>query len=177
MAEPVAPQPDDKDWTWATERVCDECGFDPTSVDRQDLSRAIEATTARWTEVLARPDAGSRPAPAVWSALEYGCHVRDVHSTFAGRVRSMLALDNPRFANWDQDATAVAERYWEQDPPTVARELAAAAQDAGAAFEDASDDASWDRPGTRSNGSVFTVESIGRYYLHDVVHHLHDVRG
>ena len=28
----------------------------------------------------------------------------------------------------------------------------------------------------RSNGSEFTVESLGRYHLHDVVHHLHDVR-
>ena len=34
----------------------------------------------------------------------------------------------------------------------------------------------WDRRGTRSNGSVFTVESLGRYHLHDVVHHLWDVR-
>jgi hypothetical protein len=35
----------------------------------------------------------------------------------------------------------------------------------------------WDRPGVRSNGSEFTVESLGRYHLHDVVHHLHDVAG
>ena len=31
------------------------------------------------------------------------------------------------------------------------------------------------RRGTRSNGDVFTVESLGSYHLHDVVHHLHDV--
>jgi hypothetical protein len=34
----------------------------------------------------------------------------------------------------------------------------------------------WGRRGTRSNGDVFTVESLGRYHLHDVVHHLWDVR-
>ena len=28
----------------------------------------------------------------------------------------------------------------------------------------------------RSNGTVFTVETLGRYHLHDVVHHLWDVR-
>ena len=33
----------------------------------------------------------------------------------------------------------------------------------------------WQRAGRRSNGSVFTVASLGTYYLHDVVHHLHDV--
>ena len=32
-----------------------------------------------------------------------------------------------------------------------------------------------DRRGTRSNGDVFSVESLGSYHLHDVVHHLHDV--
>jgi len=30
-------------------------------------------------------------------------------------------------------------------------------------------------PGARSNGDRFTVESLGSYHLHDVVHHLHDV--
>jgi len=33
----------------------------------------------------------------------------------------------------------------------------------------------WSRPGRRSNGSVFTMESLGLYYLHDGQHHLHDV--
>jgi hypothetical protein len=34
----------------------------------------------------------------------------------------------------------------------------------------------WDRPGRRSNGSSFTATTLGQYFLHDVVHHLHDVR-
>ena len=33
----------------------------------------------------------------------------------------------------------------------------------------------WQRTGRRSNGSAFTVETLGRYHLHDVVHHLWDV--
>jgi hypothetical protein len=35
----------------------------------------------------------------------------------------------------------------------------------------------WERPGRRSDGARFTVESIGRYYLHDIEHHLWDVTG
>jgi hypothetical protein len=34
----------------------------------------------------------------------------------------------------------------------------------------------WDRPGRRSDGASFTVDSIARYYLHDIEHHLWDVR-
>ncbi len=33
----------------------------------------------------------------------------------------------------------------------------------------------WARTGRRSDGAVFTAETIGRYFVHDWVHHLHDV--
>jgi hypothetical protein len=33
----------------------------------------------------------------------------------------------------------------------------------------------WSRPGRRSDGATFTVNSLSRYLLHDIVHHLHDV--
>jgi hypothetical protein len=29
---------------------------------------------------------------------------------------------------------------------------------------------------TRSDGALFDVESFGRYFLHDLVHHIADVR-
>jgi hypothetical protein len=38
-------------------------------------------------------------------------------------------------------------------------------------------DVQWDRPGRRSNGSVFTVDTLARYHLHDIEHHLVDVAG
>jgi SAM-dependent methyltransferase len=107
--------------------------------------------------------------------LQYACHVRDVHRVFGERLQLMLEEDEPRFANWDQDEAAVAERYDVQDPTVVAEEIGAAAE-AVAAQYDAVRDHVWGRRGLRSNGSEFTVESIGRYHLHDVVHHAHDVR-
>ena len=45
--------------------------------------------------------------PSVWSTLEYGCHIRDVHRIFNDRVRLMLDEDEPLFPNWDQDETAI----------------------------------------------------------------------
>ncbi len=59
-------------------------------------------------------------------------------------------------------------------PANVATELADAT-DAAAAVYDSVSCPDWDRPGTRSNGSRFTVDTLGRYHLHEVVHHLHDV--
>ena len=81
--------------------------------------------------MLGRPTPRVRPAPGIWSPLEYACHVRDVHRLFAERVALMLAQDEPRFDNWDQDETAVASRYAEQDPATVDAELVEAAGHVG----------------------------------------------
>jgi hypothetical protein len=33
----------------------------------------------------------------------------------------------------------------------------------------------WGRPGRRGDGAGFTVETLAQYFIHDPVHHLHDV--
>jgi hypothetical protein len=87
----------------------------------------------------------------------------------------MLREDAPAFPNWDQDATAVATRYHAQDPAEVAAELRDAATDVQDAFASVERE-QWQRTGVRSDGSVFTVETLGQYFLHDLAHHLADVR-
>jgi hypothetical protein len=87
----------------------------------------------------------------------------------------MLDQDGPSYPNWDQDATALAERYDLADPEVVALELVEAAEALAARF-DAVAGEQWDRTGFRSDGARFTVESFARYLIHDPVHHLHDVR-
>ncbi len=168
--------PDEKDWTWVLEEVCPQCGFDTAEVDRDDLDSRIVATSRAWEAILGRPDVRERPDDATWSPLEYACHVRDVHRVYAGRVGRMLTEDDPHYENWDQDVTAVEERYGEQDPAVVSRELAAAGEELGALFAGVTGDG-WSRTGRRSDGATFTVDSIGRYYLHDIEHHLWDVTG
>jgi hypothetical protein len=174
MPSDVEPEPDTKDWTWVLERPCFECGFDPSAQALGDLPRLVHDTAMTWSDVLARADVGVRPAPDVWSPLEYACHVRDVHVLFAQRLRAMLDEDEPTFANWDQDATAVEGDYGSQDATTVAVELIEAAGTVAGVYAGVTD-ATKDRPGVRSNGDRFTVETLGSYHLHDVVHHLHDV--
>jgi len=170
----VTIEPDTKDWTWVLGSPCPDCGFDPAEVRAEDLAELIHDNTRGWFGALDGPDASTRPVPTVWSPLEYACHVRDVHRVFGERLTLMLEQDDPRFANWDQDVTAVESRYAEQDPATVSVELVEAAADVAAIYAGVTGD-QWQRPGRRSNGSVFTVETLGVYHLHDVVHHLHDI--
>ena len=171
--EPVV-EPDDKDWTWTLRQQCPECGFDAGSVAAADIATLVTACTDPWPEVLQRPDAGRRPRAATWSPLEYACHVRDVCRLFEQRLQLMLTEDSPTFTNWDQDETAVRERYGEQQPAVVARERAEAAAGLAGAYARVPGDA-WGRTGLRSDGSEFTVLTLGQYGLHDLAHHLWDV--
>jgi hypothetical protein len=172
MPEPIAP--DTKDWTWVLEQPCPECGFEPTAQTLADVPRLIHDTAMVWSEVLRRPDVRDRPAADVWSPLEYACHVRDVHRVFAERLEWMLNQDGPHFANWNQDETAVAARYAEQDPAEVAVDLIEAAGHVAGSYSTVTPETAG-RPGFRSDGSEFTVETLSLYHLHDVVHHVHDV--
>jgi hypothetical protein len=168
--------PDTKDWTWVLRRPCPECGLDTNSFSRAEIPEMIRANAAAWGEALAAPDAARRPRPDKWSPLEYGCHVRDVFRLYDYRLGLMLAEDDPLFPNWDQDETAVRDRYGEQDPADVARQLTEAADALAGRFAAVSDD-QWPWPGRRSDGAAFTVETFGRYFIHDPVHHLYDVTG
>jgi hypothetical protein len=171
----MAITPDDKNWTWVLERPCPECGFDATGIACTDVAGALRENAAAWPSVLSMPRAAERPSEDKWSALEYGCHVRDVFVLFDKRLLLMLENDDPEFENWDQDRTALAERYAEQDPDRVAGEIVPAGNALADRFDSVPVD-SWSRTGRRSDGSLFTVDTLSRYLLHDPVHHLYDVK-
>jgi hypothetical protein len=169
-------EPDTKDWTWVLERPCPECGLDTSTLRRDEIGAMVRANAGAWQSLLAGPgDHRRRPSPARWSPLEYACHVRDVLRLYEERLTLMLAQDGPRFANWDQDATAVEDDYAAQDPAAVSAELGAAAEVIAAHFDTVAGD-QWQRTGFRSDGASFTIETFARYFVHDPVHHLNDVR-
>ncbi|WP_319459091.1 DinB family protein [Micromonospora sp. RTP1Z1] len=172
MQQPPAVPPETADWTFVITEGCTECGFSPQEVT--STGERLRATIPTWRAALARDDASVRPSPTVWSPVEYACHVRDTCRIFRNRLELMLREDDPVFANWDQDATAVDEGYFHQVPAEVADQLAAEAAATAAAFDAVRAD-QWERPGRRSNGSAFTVGTFAVYFLHDIAHHVHDV--
>jgi hypothetical protein len=168
--------PDTKNWTWVLERTCAECGYDASVVEDAAIGSLLRANAAAWPSVLQRAEVTVRPNDSTWSPLEYAAHVRDVYRLFLVRLNLMLDEDDPLFANWDQDATAIEERYNEQDPQAVGSDVIEAGTALADAFDAVSADA-WARTGRRSDGARFTVSSFGKYLVHDPVHHLWDVTG
>jgi len=167
-------EPDTKDWTWVAERPCAECGFDPATVSTDDVAPLLRRTAERWVSFLSgdRDDLRARPDDSTWAPIEYAAHVRDVIRIYDERLRLMVETDDPLYQNWDQDKTAVEDRYLEQDPLEVSRDIAAGGLALADRFAAVTD---WQRPGRRSDGARFTTESFARYFLHDLLHHLRDV--
>ncbi|TFD47825.1 DinB family protein [Cryobacterium frigoriphilum] len=168
--------PDTSDWTWVLERPCGACGLRAGAVAFDELPGLIRGNAAAWLPVLGRADAAVRPNDHTWSPLEYAAHVRDCCRLFDERLSRALHENDPQLADWDQDATAIAARYDLQDPETVGRELEAAAASVAEAFA-AVPVGAQGRTARRSDGASFTVTTLGQYFLHDIVHHLHDVAG
>jgi hypothetical protein len=167
--------PDTKDWTWVLERPCADCGFDASGCEPQAVAALVRENASVWHRLLAdgviKP---GRPNNETWSSLEYACHVRDVYRRYDERIALMLAEDDPLFPNWDQDTSAIEERYDDQDPAEVIKGLVVAAEGIASRLDGVTD-AEWERKGRRSDGASFTIASISKYMVHDPIHHVWDV--
>jgi DNA segregation ATPase FtsK/SpoIIIE, S-DNA-T family len=161
--------------------AADECGFVYDAVENAAVPDALRAAAATVADLLSRPQLADavlrRPEPAVWSALEYGGHLRDV--CLAQRDRALLALvvDAPSFAPMYRDERVGLARYNDDDPAVVAAELVMAADLFARLLERLDADQlarpciyNYPEPARRDVGWV------GRHTLHEVIHHLADVR-
>jgi hypothetical protein len=157
---------------------CKECGYS-YDVGRTEVLGWLRSDTDAFVERLAAIDDDAvrvRPAPGVWSPLEYACHVRDVLQVQRGRVRQALDEDEPAFTPMGRDERAVERRYNHQDPQQVQTEI----QAAGEAFRtllEGLDDAGWRRRGLYNypTPELRTVEWIGVHTVHELFHHRRDL--
>jgi len=170
---------DDRDWTWVLERPCDECEYVADALSRGQLAARIRAVGGAWRQLLGRGPAVEMLRDGddrTWTPLQYGCHVRDIFELFEERTRKMLKKRKPpTFKDWDQEEAAEKGNYASQDPAKVAYALATKAGKY-ADLLDRVDNDEWVKEGMRSDGAAFTVESLARYCLHDVEHHLWDAQ-
>ncbi|WP_426505314.1 DinB family protein [Dactylosporangium sp. McL0621] len=156
---------------------CDECGFAYDSVAADGVPGRLGGLAGRYAAALAGvPDVRRRPAPDVWSALEYTCHLRDVLRVQRERLDLALHADAPEFAPMGRDELAVTAAYNSQDPAAVLAALAAAADVLATAFA-ALGPAELDRVGLYPwpQPTPRTLLWLGRHTVHEGEHHLMDI--
>src|SRR6478672_5783308 len=97
--------------------VCDECRFDGSAHTRDDAKGTLRATGLRWRWTVEDVDPAlltRRPAPAVWSVVEYIDHSaiiieamgRLLHAMTTTGVEPFEAPNGP-FAKPDDEPTAL----------------------------------------------------------------------
>jgi hypothetical protein len=156
---------------------CEECGFSYETLGAQDVAPAISAFGERYRRAMAgtSPDAARRrPAPEVWSPLEYCCHARDVF--LVQRDRAVLALveEGPAFRPMYRDHRVAACRYADQGPEEVLAQLEMAARLLSLLFAGL-EPAQWGRTFIYSSGGPHDMTWLGRHTYHEGLHHLMDV--
>src|SRR5690625_1825880 len=168
-------EPETKDWTWVLRQECSECGEDVGQLSLADAIERLREFQEPWRVGLEQPGLATRPNDRTWSRLEYACHVRDALAVFRGRVELMLQRDEPTFCYCYQAEAREAGSYDEVAPTNAAEEVRAALDATIEMLSELGPDVI-DRRGLRSDGAAFTVFSLTQYFVHDVAHHLVDVR-
>jgi hypothetical protein len=160
---------------------CAECEFTYGLVGPDDLASALRTIARRYraalfTDRAVERSVRSRPSAGVWSALEYGCHYRDV--LLAQRERVLLALveECPTFAPIYRDQRVELARYSSEDVGTVVGEIEMAADLIAWVFDGLSS-VQLARPCIYNypEPTERTVEWMGDHALHEGAHHLRDI--
>jgi hypothetical protein len=155
---------------------CDACGFDGARYDDAELLRAVRGLGPRWRSLLFEtgPELRARPAPEVWSALEYAAHSRDITALHVFGVEQALALDEPAFPPIEDDlVSSAAASYGSADPEAVLDALEDQATRLAQLVDDAGRDR-WSR-GLTIGADRSDVRRLLEHALHDSLHHLDDV--
>ena len=159
---------------------CAECGYVYEDLAVAAIAPALLALGPRYREQLDGADpvtAARRPAPTVWSALEYASHVRDVLLVQRDRVVLAQVEERPSFARMYRDERVELCAYSAYPIATVVDQLEMAARLCAGTFG-AIEEQAWARcflynwPAPLEHDLAW----LGRHAVHEGVHHLLDVR-
>ena len=100
------------------------------------LLRATIATLTAEVDALSAEALAWHPAPGEWCVKEVLGHLIETERRgFAGRIRIILASQEPTLESWDQNAVAAARRDCERDGRALLGELAAMRADSARLVE------------------------------------------
>jgi hypothetical protein len=155
--------------------TCTECGF--TYDESLDVPPLLVAGVAETVSLLRTGDLRTRRSPEVWSPLEYACHLRDMLLVQRERVLLARRVVRPDCTPMGRDERVEHDGYADQAPADVARQLT----DAGELFANVLRRLpahEWERAVLYRypEPTVRTLRWVALHTLHEVRHHLLDIR-
>jgi len=158
--------------------VCASCAMTFYSVEIMAALADISAVPQSVRDVVASASESElrrRPAPHIWSAIEYVCHLRDVYATYTIRLHRARTENSPAVEPMFSDLRAARFRYAQLPLAPVLDELAdhvVGFREEAATFAPAD----WQRTVSRRPDEVRTARWLVRQALHEGRHHLTDIR-
>jgi MOSC domain-containing protein YiiM len=157
--------------------TCQRCGFDSRRWQRQDASAIFKLLGCWWrlaTAEVSANDLNRRPAPGVWSALEYGLHSAFVLPIL--RYELEVILDHDRADVHDpcpeidiEDAT----RPLTLDPESILDDLEREGASLSRLVDSCQD--GWGHLGLMDDRTWWQADATLRHVVHDTTHHFLDV--
>ena len=155
--------------------TCDECRFDGSAYTRDDARGTLRATGTRWRWTIEDVDPAlliERPAPGVWSVVEYIDHSALIIEAMGRLLHAMTTTGADPF---DSPAGPLASE--DDQPTTMAVDDVLARLDANVARLDAKARSlqgdAWAST-VVIDGEPRTADEVLRHAVHDSTHHLMD---
>lgn len=158
--------------------LCVECGFEHELTAAPRTADLIPEHAAAFAQVLrGGADPATRRDPAVWSPLEYGCHLRDMFIVQRERVLLALRADRPFVVPMGRAERVQHDGYADQDPDDVVRQLTECAALLGHLLGRLTEE-SWGRTLVYNypDRAERSLAWLAVHTLHEAVHHTHDIR-
>ena len=156
--------------------ACGVCGIDEDRLSIRDALDALRTFPGRFrrsVDGLSDAELEVRPAPDVWSVLEYLVHTREVLDIIGMGLPLVLEQPGIAFPELDVDESAATRPDW-----VMERDLALGGIDQAVAVllaeADGVTDEAWTRPftiGTEAHDAGWNV----RHAAHEGAHHLRDI--
>jgi hypothetical protein len=141
---------------------------------RVEIVKTLQATPVVVRVLVAEVDDARlrrRPAPGEWAIIEVVAHLADTEERALGRVRRMLAEDDPELASFDQEALAEERHYLDLDLEGELTRLEQLRREHLAVLEGL-DGARWERTGRHGEHGHLTVELYETHAAAEEVDHL-----
>src|SRR5690348_9043009 len=136
----------------------------------RDVAGVLESSglaLANLLRSLPREAATWQPAPDQWCVNECAGHIIEAERRgFNGRIKTILAEDEPRLVGWDPPTVARERRDCDRDPQDIAAELEQIRRDSVALVRSLTAD-QLQRAGIHPDVARLTVNDL----IHEWVHH------
>jgi hypothetical protein len=160
------------------QETCSECDFDQSATPPRDVAAALPPLSLAIGDgirAIADSELRHRPAPTVWSPLEYLGHLRESMAFHRWLIEHALSEDNPLIPMVDPDESVAQSAYNVADFEDLIGQFDRRVQRLIDVLSSL-DDGAADRTLTLG-GQQISVALVTRSAWHECHHHLGDIHG